>query len=231
MMEREGTIYAFIDPITTNIRYIGQTIVTLSDRLKKHFYDADRHNNHVNLWVRSLKRNGIRPIIEAIGVYPFSELDEMEIYFIEKYRRDGYDLTNTSPGGQAKKIFSEETKNKISNTLTGRKQSQETRAKRSASSTKTWSSPELKKLKSEQGKRLWDRLRKERTDICKWFNVFCISSKYRNGLKTVVVKGNLVFSSNNLTETCDKLKLNRPNVRMCLQKKRNYVGNYYFEYI
>lgn len=149
-MTPSGYVYALKDPITLEIRYIGQTIRSLKERLRKHISDAGRSDRHICRWLLKLKNDGQTPLIELIGEYPINQLDEIEINTIAKYRSSGVDLTNTSLGGQATRVFSDETKTKISNALKGKVQSAETRQKRSDSSIKTWSSPELRQMKREQ---------------------------------------------------------------------------------
>ena len=139
-----------IDPNTNEIRYIGQTLQTLHRRLVKHHSDCERMTTHVNCWLKKLKSAGQRAIIQLIEECSIELVDEREIYYISKYKADGYNLTNISEGGQKNRIISQETKDKISKTLTGKVQSKETKEKRRKSLLKTWESPELRQLKRDQ---------------------------------------------------------------------------------
>ena len=145
-----GAVYRLVDPIDNRVRYIGQTVGKLSDRLKKHVCDSKRIDTHVARWVKKLLSEGRRPFIEPICVVPTDILDDCEIFYISLYRNSGCDLTNTALGGQSKKVFSVETRNKISQTLMGHKQSAETIEKRRRTLLKTWQSPELRELKRQQ---------------------------------------------------------------------------------
>lgn len=147
-----GFIYALLDPLTRDVRYIGQTKQDTRRRYVKHLSDSLRLDNHVNRWVKKLLISGKKPIIYTIEECWTWELDEKEINYIKTYRESGCDLTNTSNGGQSVKIFSEETKRKISESLKGKIQSFESRKKRSESSKKTWSDPLLKEEKRRLAK-------------------------------------------------------------------------------
>lgn len=78
---------------------------------------------------------------------------ELECFLIQEYgRRDlGLgNLVNLTDGGDGCINFSNTTKDKISNSLKGKVQSEETKLKRSVSLKNTWKCPELRKLKSIQ---------------------------------------------------------------------------------
>lgn len=82
---------------------------------------------------------------------------EAEIQLIKLYgRRDlGLgQLVNLTDGGDGCINFSDITKNKISQSLKGKFQSEETKLKRSISLKNTWKCPELRKLKSIQTTKL-----------------------------------------------------------------------------
>lgn len=145
-----GYIYALLDPRDQKIRYIGQTITTLNQRFRKHLCDCKSRNNHVSCWLKSLLNVNLKPAILQIEECDNLNLDDKEIFYIDKYKQEGFDLTNCSLGGQTRRIFSEETKRKISEALKGKTQSLETRQKRSESLKETWKNPELRELKRRQ---------------------------------------------------------------------------------
>lgn len=149
---KTGKIYCLIDPITNEIRYIGQTLQTLHKRLIKHHSDCERFTTHVNCWLKNLKSSGQRAVIQLIDETTVDKIDELEIYYIKKYKEAGYRLTNISEGGQKNRITSDETKAKISKSLTGKVKSPETIVKLKNSLIETWKSPELRKLKQKQTK-------------------------------------------------------------------------------
>lgn len=145
---RTGFIYKLIDPNTKKVRYIGQTICPIKQRLQKHLSDCKRFNTHVACWINSLSNNNLKPDIEVLEIVELSKLDEREIFYIAKFREDGCDLTNTHLGGQCNRIYSEETKRKIANSLKGKVQSKETKEKRRIATTAAWESETLRKEQS-----------------------------------------------------------------------------------
>jgi len=87
-----------VDPDTRKIRYIGKSNKP-SKRLYDHIIGCKNSPTHKNNWIRSLLNESKRPEIEIIAEVPLSEWQMWEIYYIDKYRKDGYDLTNISDGG------------------------------------------------------------------------------------------------------------------------------------
>lgn len=76
----------------------------------------------------------------------------LEIQLISFYGMNN--LCNLTSGGDGCHEISQIVKDKISNTLKGKIQSEETRKKRSISSKKTWGNPLLRELKRKQSKEL-----------------------------------------------------------------------------
>ena len=87
-MKKEGKIYVLKDPITNEVRYIGQTKHSLKSRMNTHIYDSIkyRYNAPKCNWVRKLLNNNLFPIIEVIEEVENDKLDEREIYWISYYR-------------------------------------------------------------------------------------------------------------------------------------------------
>src|SRR6266852_3936963 len=106
-------IYRLIDPETFFIRYIGQTIQTLNERLTNHCSAKEKY--HVVNWIKSLKKRGLKPIIELIiEVETQKEADDMEILLISYYKSIGCQLTNDALGGKGNIVISDETREKMS---------------------------------------------------------------------------------------------------------------------
>jgi len=125
------TIYALIDPITNEVRYVGQTAEALPDRLQGHLHDGVRtHKGH---WVRKLKKAGLAPRIEALEVA--EDGDEAERWWIAYLRFIGCRLTNHYAGGNGLKEHTERTKKKIVRLLKGRNVPEERRKAISATLT------------------------------------------------------------------------------------------------
>lgn len=107
-------IYKLIDPKTNEIRYIGRTVQTLTNRLKKHLKANDK-SYRVN-WIKSLANEGLTPLIELIcETNTFEDCCELEQFYIKKYKNIGCNLINMTDGGDGSIGFkhSEETIKKL----------------------------------------------------------------------------------------------------------------------
>jgi len=96
IMKNRTYIYGLKDPITKKIRYIGKANNPI-DRLYKHM--ADKRINHRTCWLKSLKKNNLIPIIEIIAIVKRSEWTKWEIFFIDYYTKNGFNLVNGTKGG------------------------------------------------------------------------------------------------------------------------------------
>lgn len=116
-------IYVLIDPITEKVRYVGYTNKTnLSRRLSSHLCEAKRKNKcHRHYWINSLISKGKKPIIKLIHEVKTHNWEYWEIFYIKKYKEEGYDLVNGTLGGdgQTGLIHSEETKKRIRDSCKG----------------------------------------------------------------------------------------------------------------
>lgn len=83
----------------SNIRYIGKTVSTLNHRLKSHVYDSKKADSHKDRWIRKEISNHYSIEIKLIDIVPTSDWQFWEKYYISKYRKLGFKLTNTQPGG------------------------------------------------------------------------------------------------------------------------------------
>lgn len=113
MEEIKYTIYKLIDPISNDIRYIGLTFNTLKQRLGSHLGETGK--SHKCNWIKKLKSQGLRPIIESIedNISSYDECCLREIYYINYYK-DICNLTNSASGGNKNKKMSDETRKKMS---------------------------------------------------------------------------------------------------------------------
>lgn len=178
-------------------------------------------------------------------------------------------LVNMTDGGETTPNLSVETKLRISHSLKGRKLSEETKNKLRESVTKTWNSPEYaeqrrvqsvrskhyhelgvismkgkpspkkgkpfagdKQKLSESLKRYWsDQERRDLEALAKGgkvFNVF--KAKHPIPGKRAVIKGDLLFKSCNKAYCAEKLGLERGHIRRCLKGELKQVKGYIFEY-
>lgn len=105
-------IYALLDPGTLDPKYIGLTRRSLKERLSEH--NKEKHICKKTSWVQSLRAQGVRPIIELVDLVAVSEADFWEQHYISLYRSWGFDLKNSTLGGDYSPIMSAESKRKLS---------------------------------------------------------------------------------------------------------------------
>jgi hypothetical protein len=173
-----GVVYGLYDPLTDELRYIGQTIVPLEVRLRGHMaavnLKAKRHASH---WLRELKNKGLAPLIKPLReAGSEEELDALEIQMIATERERGARLTNHSPGGTGGGrrglpgvTISAEGKKKISEAQRGRERTPEARARMSeALSGRTMSIEQRKKLSASlSGRSLSDSHKQRLSEVAR----------------------------------------------------------------
>jgi hypothetical protein len=101
---KQTLIYVLRDPSTKAIRYVGKTTDTLKKRLKGHLSDARRGREDMVLyrWLRLLMEQDLKPIIALVEtVPPHMDWADREQHWIAYMRRNGFDLLNTSDGGES----------------------------------------------------------------------------------------------------------------------------------
>jgi group I intron endonuclease len=115
---KKGYIYTLSEPDTGIVRYVGQT-VDLKKRYWLHLYWAKKSEckTYKEKWISQVIEKGRVPEMEVIWEGDVSELNRMEIGMIKLFKAVGAKLTNATTGGD---------------TTTGRKCSDETKAKLSA---------------------------------------------------------------------------------------------------
>lgn len=128
-------IYTLDDPITGEVKYVGKTERTLNKRYNEHLSSADTNKarSKVTCWIKSLLNKGLKPTITLIDIVN-SDWVFWEQHYISLYRSFGFNLKNSSIGGEGSCGFrhTEEYKKALGlrmlgNTINkGRKQSQET---------------------------------------------------------------------------------------------------------
>ena len=123
-------IYILKDPRNEEVRYVGKTSRGLNKRFGQHM--RDKKKNHRCNWIQSLKKEGLKPILELIEtVVADGDWAEREKYWIEYYRKLSVNLTNQTDGGEGVvgRVVSEETREKIRQSNLGIKSSPEAREK------------------------------------------------------------------------------------------------------
>jgi len=154
-------IYAIKNKIN-NKMYIGKS-VNVNKRKSYHFWLL-RTNNHFNPKLQSAfnkygEENFEFVILEKCNK---DELDDKEIKYINRYNtiNDGYNICEGGEGSLGRTL-SEETKQKISNANTGRKQDEVAKKRKSEIMKELWKTAEYrKKMKQRPKPKPWNKGRR-----------------------------------------------------------------------
>ena len=117
-------IYVLIEPNTDIVRYVGKSNeFRIENRLIEHCRpSALKFHTHKNYWIKSLLKEGTRPLLKVIETCDESSYKEREKYWVQYYRQHSEKpLTNGTEGGEGairipNRIITEEQKKKISET-------------------------------------------------------------------------------------------------------------------
>lgn len=93
-------IYTLEDPDTHEIRYVGKTVKSLNDRLTGHIYSCRREHNHRTNWIKSVLKRDKKPLIKLVDSCSWSKSQELECYWISKFKKQGANLVNMTDGGE-----------------------------------------------------------------------------------------------------------------------------------
>lgn len=229
MEEIKYTIYKLIDPNSNEIRYIGLTFNDLKQRLKSHY--SENSKSHKSNWVKNLKLNGLKPIIEPIeeNILSYDEVCEREIYWINKFKSEGHPLTNMDSGGNKNKKMSEETKKKMSESQIERYKnyklilSEETKKELSIKAKERFSKEEERDKLRISNKRYED----SKTEEQKLKDILIQDCKkvyqYDKNMNLI----NIYPSINNAAKLNN---LSSSNISKCCQKKVIAVGSFIWRY-
>lgn len=91
-------IYSLKDPETNLIRYIGKSN-NVSKRFSAHLNRSRPHQTHKKNWIESLRKKGLKPIVEVVDIVPIGEWQFWETYWISQFKTWGFDLVNHTWGG------------------------------------------------------------------------------------------------------------------------------------
>lgn len=201
-------IYKLIDPITNEIRYIGRTIQTLENRLKKHLKAEDK-SHRVN-WIKSLTKNNLIPKIELIcETTTFEDCCELEIFYIKKYKKEGIRLVNMTDGGDGSIGF---------------KHSEETIIKLKESAKKRVQNYNYITTLKEHGLKQWN----DKTENEKLLNK--LNQKGRRNIKQFTLEGVFVKEFISLREIERELGYFRANITPCLKGEFKQAYNFIWKY-
>ena len=129
-------IYKLIDPETQEIRYVGKANDP-QKRLKQHIAHSQNQakGTYIGYWIASLRKRGLKPLLEIIEEVSFAIWQERELYWINHYIQHGHNLVNTYFGGKGVGMVPPEVRAKMALARTGKKRSPEAVAKLIASKT------------------------------------------------------------------------------------------------
>jgi len=143
-------IYGLVDPRTNGVRYIGYT-PDIEKRYKDHLLQCKHEKTYKANWIRSLLKLDLKPEMIILQEVPESEREIAERAWIRYGWEETWRLTNTTEGGGGTLGYkhTEETRNRMSNSLKGRIVSDETRKRLSESHKGHIHSEETRKKMSE----------------------------------------------------------------------------------
>lgn len=121
-------IYSLCDS-DGSVRYVGK-----ADLLQRRFWSHlnDKADTHKGRWLKQLRAKGEKPHLRILQCVRFDLWQAAEIFWIEKFKADGAELTNSTGGGIGPLCPSPETRAKMSAAKIGWKQSDDLCARRSA---------------------------------------------------------------------------------------------------
>lgn len=94
--------YVLKDPITNEVRYVGQT-VNPDNRYRNHIYESKKFNKtHKHRWIMQLIRKNKKPIMDILWdeVTTVEDGNNTETELIQFYKDEGCDLTNEEDRGR-----------------------------------------------------------------------------------------------------------------------------------
>lgn len=95
----EGVIYGLADPLTLELRYVGQSL-NHRRRFRRHLRSSLNPKNHVHMWIAKLRCDGLEPMLVILASHiPSSNLNAEEQFYVAYHRGQGCDLTNLTDGG------------------------------------------------------------------------------------------------------------------------------------
>lgn len=208
-------IYALIEPITLEIKYIGKAKQELNKRLYAHIHESKSSNTKKNKWIKSLINKNLKPKIEEIDFVPESEWEFWEMYWISQFKAWGFDLKNTDEGGKGQSsvfmkknnpMFKKENREKISKSLKGNKfakgfkHTEETKAKVS-NGVKEYN--KINQRTKEHNEKIAQKNRETKKNPVYQFNL----------------SGDFIEKFNSVSEACIKTNSNKVTLYKCLQGK------------
>lgn len=143
-------IYGLRCPISNLIRYVGKSTSPKS-RLRTHIRKAisGEYDHHNARWIRKLSETGYEPQLVILHeVQEGEDWAEIEREYIENFKRDGFDLTNSTLGGDglsfADARYKDDVVSRMRSAAIARTRSGESRRELSARAHMAWESDAAK---------------------------------------------------------------------------------------
>lgn len=134
-------VYELIDPFTKKTRYVG-CAKDPHGRLRGHVHESANRpwSKDKSDWINSLVKKGVKPIVKVVDSAIGDAWEAAEEKWIAYHRRLGSPLTNRTDGGLGQHgcVATEETRQKRSETQTGRIHTPESIEKMSAAQRQAW---------------------------------------------------------------------------------------------
>jgi hypothetical protein len=114
-------IYTLSDPFTDKVRYVGRTKEPKA-RLNGHIRESKKSNKtRKQRWIKSVLKKGGTPIMHIIDEIESEKYQELEMFYISFFKQLGFDLTNSTEGGDGSIgcPSSEKQKNKLKEIMVG----------------------------------------------------------------------------------------------------------------
>lgn len=93
-------IYSLSEPETGQVRYIGKSL-DYSKRFREHLSESNKKKGHKNNWIKSLLKKNLKPTLEIVDEVCENEWQYWEQYWISQFKAWGFNLTNSTEGGES----------------------------------------------------------------------------------------------------------------------------------
>ena len=241
-------IYTLSDPRTNEVRYVGKTWQSLEKRLLNHIQSSKKSKDHRSNWINSLLKKNLNPKIEILAICNRDDWQTEEIYWIKLLKFLGCNLVNQNNGGlgNSGNKLSKTSRTKISKSLTGLKQNNETIQKRISKlkgrkqssdhiEKSRQSRLKLKRKLSEQHKNILSKANKGKKLSIDHREKLLLASKKNNQLKSKKVdqfteNGVFIKTFNSQLEASRNTGTNFSSLRLCLKNKRKKANGFIWKY-
>ncbi len=123
---RKCVVYGLSSSSDGRLRYVGQTVTDIGDRLKNHIRHARKYpHRHLSCWIKSVIASGHEVVADVL--VDDAVWNETEISVIAKMLANGAKLVNATSGGDGALgvAWTDERRKNLSLAMTGKKKSPE----------------------------------------------------------------------------------------------------------